>query len=127
MEDKEKLIVTIADLSTLIDKSPRSIEHAIARGSDWLPPGFKMGKRWCWLRKDIESHLAKLRAEKIKRIALGDLVEPSDEQVYTLVERLVAALEKIACALEVDTAEERGLTREEFIRSHEADEDWEEI
>lgn len=54
-------------------------------------------------------------------------MEPSDEQVYTLVERLVAALEKIACALEVDTAEERGLTREEFIRSHEADEDWEEI
>lgn len=71
MAAEEKLIVTIADLSTLIDKSPRSIEHAIARGSDWLPPGFKMGKRWCWLRKDIESHLAKLAGREDKTDRVG--------------------------------------------------------
>jgi hypothetical protein len=71
MEDKEKLIVTIADLSTLIDKSPRSIEHAIQRGSDWLPPGFRMGKRWCWLKKDIEAHLIKLADRSVKPSRVG--------------------------------------------------------
>ena len=56
-------------------------------------------------------------------------MEPSEEQVYSLVERLVTALEKIACAIESGeyaTAEEYGLTREEFIRSHDVDEDREE-
>jgi hypothetical protein len=68
---KEKLIVTIADLSTLIDKSPRSIEHAIARGSNWLPPPFKMGKRWCWLRRDVESHLDKLADREARPDRVG--------------------------------------------------------
>lgn len=71
MEDKEKLILTIADLSTLIDKSPRSIEHAIQQGSDWLPKGFRMGKKWCWLKKDIEAHLIKLAKRSVRPSRAG--------------------------------------------------------
>ena len=67
----EKLVVTVADLSKLIDKSPRAIEHAIHRGSDWLPQGFKMGRKWCWLKRDIEAHLVKLADRKAKPARVG--------------------------------------------------------
>lgn len=56
----DKLVIGVADVATLLNRTTRSIEHAIQRGSDWLPEPFKMGHRWCWLRSDVESHVERM-------------------------------------------------------------------
>lgn len=54
-------VLYVAGLSRLLGRTEASVREGIRRGVDWLPKGFKMGTRHCWLKADVREFLRACR------------------------------------------------------------------
>ncbi|XVN24700.1 hypothetical protein QZH45_04970 [Pseudomonas corrugata] len=59
--DDECEVVYVAGLGKMLGRTEASIREGIRRGVDWLPRGFKMGTRHCWLKDDVREFLRAYR------------------------------------------------------------------
>jgi predicted DNA-binding transcriptional regulator AlpA len=51
-------VLYVPDVARRLGRSEPAIRSALARGSSWLPPSFKMGRRVAWRRVDFDRFLA---------------------------------------------------------------------
>lgn len=58
---EESEVIYVADLARILGRTEASVREAIRRGVPWLPNGFKMGVRHCWLRADVMQFLTDYR------------------------------------------------------------------
>lgn len=63
---EESEVIYIADLARILGRTEASIREGIRRGVPWLPKGFKMGIRHCWLRADVLQFLTNYRDGKVE-------------------------------------------------------------
>lgn len=59
-------VIYVADLARILGRTEASVREGIRRGAPWLPKGFKMGIRHCWLRADVMQFLLDCRDGKIQ-------------------------------------------------------------
>jgi len=62
----ETEVIYVADLARILGRTEASVREGIRRGVSWLPKGFKMGIRHCWLRTDVMQFLTDHRDGKIQ-------------------------------------------------------------
>lgn len=53
----ESEIIYIEGLGRMLGRTEAAVRQGLSRGVDWLPKGFKMGSRHCWLREDVREFL----------------------------------------------------------------------
>ena len=53
----EAEIVFVDGLGKMLGRTEASVREGIRRGVPWLPKGFKMGIRHCWLKEDVREFL----------------------------------------------------------------------
>lgn len=63
---EESEVVYVADLARILGRTEASVREAIRRGVPWLPNGFKMGVRHCWLRADVMQFLTDYRDGRVQ-------------------------------------------------------------
>jgi len=56
----EPAVLYVEDVARLFGRSPKAIHHALARGQDWLPRPFRVGRRLAWRPSDIEAQIKML-------------------------------------------------------------------
>ncbi|WP_223472907.1 MULTISPECIES: hypothetical protein [unclassified Pseudomonas] len=59
--NEECEVVYVAGLGKMLGRTEASVREGIRRGVDWLPKGFKMGARHCWLKDDVKEFLRACR------------------------------------------------------------------
>lgn len=59
-------IIYVKDISVILGKSESAIRSALARNVDWIPPHFRLGKKYAWVRKDVDKWLSE-RANEPKQ------------------------------------------------------------
>jgi len=64
--DDECEVVYVAGLGKMLGRTEASVREGIRRGVDWLPKGFKMGSRHCWLKDDVKEFLRACRDGETK-------------------------------------------------------------
>ncbi|WP_448120038.1 hypothetical protein [Pseudomonas veronii] len=57
----EAEIVFVDGLGKMLGRTEASVREGIRRGVPWLPKGFKMGIRHCWLKEDVREFLRECR------------------------------------------------------------------
>lgn len=62
----ESEIIYVADLARILGRTEASVREGIRRGVSWLPKGFKMGVRHCWLRADVMQFLTDYRDGRVE-------------------------------------------------------------
>ena len=50
-------VLYVADLAKKLGRTEGAIRAAIGRGSDSVPPPFKLGKVWAWMAVDVDRWL----------------------------------------------------------------------
>jgi hypothetical protein len=65
--DDQCEVVYVAGLGKMLGRTEASVREGIRRGVDWLPKGFKMGSRHCWLKDDVKEFLRACRDGETKR------------------------------------------------------------
>nr|WP_283094072.1 hypothetical protein [Pseudomonas sp. MWU12-2345] len=55
----------------MLGRTEASVREGIRRGVDWLPKGFKMGVRHCWLKEDVRDFLRGCRDGENKALKIG--------------------------------------------------------
>lgn len=63
---EESEVIYVADLARILGRTEASVREAIRRGVPWLPNGFRMGIKHCWLRADVMQFLVDYRDGKIE-------------------------------------------------------------
>lgn len=63
----ESEVIYVADLARILGRTEASVREGIRRGVPWLPKGFKMGIRHCWLREDVMQFLTNCRDGKVEK------------------------------------------------------------
>jgi len=63
---EESEVIYVADIARILGRTEASVREGIRRGVPWLPKGFKMGVRHCWLRADVMQFLLDYRDGKIQ-------------------------------------------------------------
>jgi hypothetical protein len=63
---EESEVIYVADLARILGRTETSVREALRRGVPWLPNGFKMGVRHCWLRADVMQFLTDYRDGKLE-------------------------------------------------------------
>ncbi|MBW1250197.1 hypothetical protein I7860_26350 [Pseudomonas tolaasii] len=63
---KESEVIYVADLARILGRTEASVREGIRRGVSWLPKGFKMGIRHCWLKADVMQYLLDCRDGKVQ-------------------------------------------------------------
>lgn len=58
---EESEVVFVDGLGKMLGRTEASVREGIRRGVDWLPKGFKMGTRHCWLKDDVREFLRACR------------------------------------------------------------------
>lgn len=58
---EESEVIYVADLARILGRTEASVREGVRRGVPWLPQGFKMGIRHCWLRADVLQFLTDYR------------------------------------------------------------------
>ncbi|MFV3014743.1 hypothetical protein ACM9HO_03340, partial [Pseudomonas sp. KHB2.9] len=58
---EEAEIVFVDGLGKMLGRTEASVREGIRRGVPWLPKGFKMGIRHCWLKEDVREFLRACR------------------------------------------------------------------
>lgn len=53
-------VLYVPDVARRLGRSVASIRNAVARGSPWLPPPFRLGRRVAWYRPDFDQALRRL-------------------------------------------------------------------
>lgn len=69
--DDECEVVYVAGLGKMLGRTEASVREGIRRGVDWLPRGFKMGARHCWLKDDVKEFLRACRDGENKTPKVG--------------------------------------------------------
>jgi len=59
-------VIYVADLARILGRTEASVREGIRRGVPWLPKGFKMGIRHCWLRADVMQFLTDYRDGRVE-------------------------------------------------------------
>ncbi|WP_095180607.1 hypothetical protein [Pseudomonas sp. Irchel 3F6] len=67
----ESEIIYVDGLGRMLGRTESSVREGIRRGVDWLPKGFKMGSRHCWLREDVREFLRGCRDGQNKAPKVG--------------------------------------------------------
>ena len=65
MSDECKVIY-VSGLARMLGRTEASVREGIRRGVPWLPKGFKMGVRHCWLRADVMQFLTDYREGRVE-------------------------------------------------------------
>ncbi len=63
---EESEVIYVADLARILGRTEASVREGIRRGVTWLPKGFKMGTRHCWLRADVMQFLTDYRDGRVE-------------------------------------------------------------
>lgn len=63
---EESEVIYVVDLARILGRTETSVREALRRGVPWLPNGFKMGVRHCWLRADVMQFLTDYRDGKLE-------------------------------------------------------------
>ncbi|MCJ7956352.1 MAG: hypothetical protein MUW57_07305 [Pseudomonas sp.] len=63
---EESEVIYVAGLARILDRTEASVREGIRRGVPWLPKGFKMGIRHCWLRADVMQFLTDYRDGRVE-------------------------------------------------------------
>jgi hypothetical protein len=69
--DDECEVVYVDGLAKMLGRTEASIREGIRRGVDWLPKGFKMGLKHCWLKEDVRAFLRECRDSEHKKPKVG--------------------------------------------------------
>ncbi|NWC07520.1 hypothetical protein HX776_01505 [Pseudomonas agarici] len=72
----EAEIVFVDGLGRMLGRTEASVREGIRRGVDWLPKGFKMGTRHCWLKADVRKFLIACRDGENKAPKVGRKRQP---------------------------------------------------
>jgi predicted DNA-binding transcriptional regulator AlpA len=67
-------IIFTEDMAALLGKSTDAVRAQFKRTPDALPPAFLMGRRICWLRKDVYAWVEERKATNAERIARENAV-----------------------------------------------------
>jgi hypothetical protein len=67
----ESEIIYIEGLGRMLGRTEAAVRQGLSRGVDWLPKGFKMGSRHCWLREDVREFLRGCRDGENKAPKVG--------------------------------------------------------
>lgn len=67
----ESEIIYIDGLGRMLGRTEAAVRQGLSRGVDWLPKGFKMGSRHCWLREDVREFLRGCRDGENKAPKVG--------------------------------------------------------
>lgn len=59
-------VIYVADLARILGRTEVSVREGIRRQASWLPKGFRMGIKHCWLRADVMQFLLDYRDGKIQ-------------------------------------------------------------
>jgi len=68
---EESEIIYIEGLGRMLGRTEAAVRQGLSRGVDWLPKGFKMGSRHCWLREDVREFLRGCRDGENKAPKVG--------------------------------------------------------
>lgn len=68
---EESEVVFVDGLGRMLGRTEASVREGIRRGVDWLPKGFKMGTRHCWLKADVRNFLIACRDGENKSAKVG--------------------------------------------------------
>ena len=68
---EESEIIYIDGLGRMLGRTEAAVRQGISRGVDWLPKGFKMGIRHCWLKEDVREFLRGCRDGENKPAKVG--------------------------------------------------------
>lgn len=63
---EESEVIYVADLARILGRTEASVREGIRRDVPWLPKGFKMGIRHCWLRADVMQFLTDYRDGRVE-------------------------------------------------------------
>lgn len=63
---EESEVIYVADLARILGRTEVSVREGIRRQASWLPTGFRMGIKHCWLRADVMQFLVDYRDGKIQ-------------------------------------------------------------
>jgi hypothetical protein len=63
---EESEVIYVADLARILGRTEVSVREGIRRQASWLPKGFRMGIKHCWLRADVMQFLVDYRDGKIE-------------------------------------------------------------
>jgi hypothetical protein len=69
--DDDCEVVFVAGLGKMLGRTEAAVRQGLSRGVDWLPKGFKMGSRHCWLREDVREFLREYRDGENKAPKVG--------------------------------------------------------
>lgn len=69
--DDDCEVVFVAGLGKMLGRTEASVREGIRRGVPWLPKGFKMGIRHCWLKEDVREFLRACRDGENKAPKVG--------------------------------------------------------
>lgn len=77
--NEESEIIYVEGLGRMLGRTESSVREGIRRGVDWLPKGFKMGSRHCWLREDVREFLRGCRdgENKVPKVGRKRLPPPT--------------------------------------------------
>lgn len=59
-------VIYVSGLARMLGRTEASVREGIRRGVSWLPKGFKMGVRHCWLRADVMQFLKDYRDGRVE-------------------------------------------------------------
>ncbi|MEB0078070.1 hypothetical protein QN386_17915 [Pseudomonas sp. CCI3.2] len=68
---EESEVLHVDGLARVLGRTEASIREGIRRGVDWIPKGFKMGIRHCWLKEDVRTFLRECRDGENKKPKVG--------------------------------------------------------
>ncbi len=69
--DDDCEVVFVAALGKMLGRTEASVREGIRRGVPWLPMGFKMGIRHCWLKEGVREFLRACRDGENKAPKVG--------------------------------------------------------
>lgn len=69
--DDDSEVVFVAGLAKMLGRTEAAVRQGLSRGVDWLPKGFRMGTRHCWLKEDVRAFLRACRDGENKAPKVG--------------------------------------------------------
>jgi hypothetical protein len=63
---EESEVIYIPDLARILGRTESSVRQGLSRNVFWIPEGFRMGIRHCWLRADVMQFLTDYRDGRVE-------------------------------------------------------------
>lgn len=58
MNEQQQDVLYVADMAKKLGRTEKAIRAGIRRNAAWLPPHFRAGALYAWLRADVDAFLA---------------------------------------------------------------------